>query len=241
MEKQTINYLLGYKNLKIYQDSSMFKVALDSVLLPHFITLPKDTKKILDIGTGNAPIPLILSTKTKAQIIGVEIQPEVYSLAQQTIKLNKLEKQIELINEDINQYAKKTPQGTFDIIISNPPFFKAKENSNLNKNDYKTIARHEVKLNIEQICKISKKLLKNKGYLGIINRPERLQEILETMKNNKIEPKKIQFIHPYKNKEANMVLIEGRKNTKPGLKILPPIITHKKNGNYTKQIEKYFQ
>ena len=88
---QVINDLLGYKNLKIYQDTDMFNFSLDSVLLPNFITINKNTQKILDIGTGNAPIPIILSTKTKAQIIGVEIQKEVYELAQKSIEINNLE------------------------------------------------------------------------------------------------------------------------------------------------------
>ena len=94
---QVINELLGYKNLKIYQDTNMFSFSLDSVLLPNFIKINKDVKQILDIGTGNAPIPLILSTKTNAKIIGVEIQKDVFKLAKKTINLNKLEKQIEII------------------------------------------------------------------------------------------------------------------------------------------------
>ena len=238
---ETINFLLGYKDLKIYQNTQMFNFSLDSVLLPNFVTNPSTAKRILDIGTGNAPIPLILSTKTNAKIIGVEIQKEVYELAKKSVELNKLNDQIEIINEDINKLKDKFPSDHFDIITCNPPFFKVNNDSKFNKNDYKTIARHEVTLNLEQICEISKKTLKNGGILDIVHRPERLTDILHIFRKYNIEPKKIRFIHPKKNKEANIVLVEGKKNGKSGLKILSPLISHEANGDYTKEIKKYFE
>ena len=235
------NYLLGYKNLRIIQDSEMFNFSLDSVLLPNFVTINKNINKILDIGCGNAPIPLILSTKTDAKITGVEIQKEVYNLAIESVKLNKLENQIQIINKDINEFYNFEETDSYDIITCNPPFFKYKETSNINKNDYKTIARHEVKLNLDNIFNIAKKLLKNNGVIAIVHRPERLVEIIEAMKKNNIEPKKVRFVYPKKNMEANILLIEGSKNGKPGLKILPPLYSHEESGEYTEEIKKYFE
>lgn len=235
------NYLLGYKNLRIIQDSEMFNFSLDSVLLPNFVTINKNINKILDIGCGNAPIPLILSTKTDAKITGVEIQKEVYDLAIESVKLNKLENQIQIINKDINEFYNFEETDSYDIITCNPPFFKYKETSNINKNDYKTIARHEVKLNLDNIFNIAKKLLKNNGVIAIVHRPERLVEIIEAMKKNNIEPKKVRFVYPKKNMEANILLIEGSKNGKPGLKILPPLYSHEESGEYTEEIKKYFE
>lgn len=235
------NYLLGYKDLKIIQDNDMFNFSLDSVLLPNFLTINKKISKILDIGCGNAPIPLILSTKTNAKIIGVEIQKEVYNLAIESIKINKKEEQITIINKDINDYYKEADTDSFDIITCNPPFFKYKETSNINKNDYKTIARHEVKLNISQLFNIAKKLLKNSGVIAIVHRPERFVEVLEEMKKNNIEPKRVQFVYPKMNSEANIMLIEGSKNGNPGLKILPPLYSHNEDGEYTEDIKKYFE
>ena len=235
------NYLLGYKDLKIIQDNEMFNFSLDSVLLPNFVTINKNITKILDIGCGNAPIPLILSTKTEASITGVEIQKEVYEMAIDSVKLNKKDNQINIINKDINDYYKEIETDTFDVITCNPPFFKYKETSNINKNDYKTIARHEVKLNLNQLFNIAKKLLKNNGVIAVVHRPERLVEILEEMKKNNIEPKRVQFVYPKKNMEANIMLIEGSKNGKPGLKILPPLYTHLDNGDYTEEVKKYFE
>ena len=236
---QVINELLGYKNLKIYQDTNMFSFSLDSVLLPNFIKINKDVKQILDIGTGNAPIPLILSTKTNAKIIGVEIQKDVSTLAKKTINLNKLEKQIEIINDDIKNI--EFPINSFDIITCNPPFFEVKKSSHINKTEYKTLARHEITLNLEQILEISRKLLKNGGILGLVHRPERLTDILSMMRENKIEPKRIRLVYPKTNSEANIVLIEGVLNGRKGLKILPPLISHKENGEYTEEIKKYFE
>ena len=182
-----------------------------------------------------------VSTKTNAKIIGVEIQKSVSLLAEESIKINKKDDQITIINEDINEFYKKCETDTFDVITCNPPFFKYKNTSNTNKNDYKTIARHEVKLNLEQIFMIAKKLLKNNGVIAIVNRPERFVEIIECMKKNNIEPKKVQFVYPKKNMEANIMLIEGSKNGNVGLKIMPPIYTHLDSGEYTDEIKKYFE
>ena len=238
---KVINYLLGYKDLKIVQDNEMFNFSLDSILLPNFVTLNKKIDRILDIGCGNAPIPLILSTKTNAKITGVEIQKEVYDLALESVHINKKENQINIINKDINNYYKEIETDSFDVITCNPPFFKYIETSNINKNDYKTIARHEIKLNLSQLFNIAKKLLKNNGVIAIVHRPERFVEVVEEMKKNNIEPKKVQFVYPKKNLEANIMLIEGSKNGKPGLKILPPIYSHKDNGEYTEDVKKYFE
>ena len=238
---KVINYLLGYKDLYIMQDNEMFHFSLDSVLLPNFITINKNTNNILDIGCGNAPIPLILSTKTNAKITGVEIQKEVYDLAKESVEYNKLENQISIINADINEYYKEIEQGSIDIITCNPPYFKYQKDSNINDSEYKTIARHEVTLNLEQLISISKKLLKTNGIIGIVHRPERLIDIIIEMKKNNIEPKKIQLVYPHIDEEANILLIEGRKNGKAGLKILPPLYSHKEDGDYTDEIKKFFE
>lgn len=235
------NYLLNYDNMYIIQDTDMFNFSLDSVLLPNFVTINKKTKKILDIGSGNAPIPLILSTLTDAQIMAVEIQKDVYELGKESIKINKLENIIDFINADINELYKEIDTETFDVITCNPPYFKVNESSNLNDSEYKTIARHEIKLDLEKLFKIAKKLLKNKGNIAIVHRPERLSDIVSEMKKNNIEPKRIQFVYPSINSEANILLIEGTKNGNPGVKILPPLISHKQNGEYTEQVKQFFE
>ena len=237
---KTINYLLGYNDLKIVQDNNSFCFSLDSVLLPNFVTINKSCNNILDIGCGNAPIPLILTKRTSAKIVGIEIQKEIYNLAKETIEINELENQISIINDDINNYYLNQETDLFDVITCNPPYFKLTEQSNINNSENKTIARHEKTLTLDQIFKVAKKLLKNNGVIAIVNRPERLVEIIESMKRNNIEPKRIQFVYPKKDKEANILLIEGSKNGKPGIKILQPLYAHEDNGEYTQDIKKYF-
>ena len=238
---EVTNYLLGYKDLKIVQNTDMFNFSLDSVLLSNFVTINKKISNILDIGCGNAPIPLILSTKTDAHIVGVEIQNDVYDLACKSVSLNKLNERIEIINDDINKYCEGFDTDYFDVITCNPPFFKVEEKSNFNDSYYKVLARHEVSLNLEQLFKISKKLLKNGGVVAVVHRPERLLDIFSEMKKNNIEPKRLQFIYPKFGRECNMILVEGRKNGGSGLKILPPLYVHDENGKYSEEVEMYFR
>ena len=233
-----INDLLKYSNLKIYQDSDSFMFSLDSVLLPNFITINKNVKNILDIGTGNAPIPLILSKLTSAHITGVEIQPEIAELASSSVKCNGLEEQITIINSDIKEL--ELEPESFDIITCNPPYFKVTSEKMLSKKDAKMIARHEVKLNLKEMIDISAKLLKDKGILGIVHRPERLTEIIDLCHQNGLEVKRIQFAHPHKNEHANIVLIEAVKGARSGVKVLEPIIVHEGH-EYTEQVLEYFK
>lgn len=238
---KVINYLLGYKNLKIYQDTEMFRFSLDSILLPNFVTIRTRIEKILDIGCGNAVIPIILSIKTPAHITGVEIQKDSYDLAIESVKINNLSDKIQILNQDINEYYNECESDVYDVITCNPPYFKVHNNSRLNNNINKTIARHEDNLNLNNIFFIAKKLLKNNGVIAIVHRPERLVEIIENMKKNNIEPKRIKFVYPKHNKKCNTVLIEGSKNGKPGLKIEEPLFVHDDNNNYSVDVLKYFE
>ena len=238
--KIEINDLVYFKNIKIVQDKDYFNFSLDSVLLPNFVDITKKTKMILDMCTGNAPIPLILSTKTDAKIYAVELQKEVYNLAKETIKINKLDNQIVLINNNIKNLKKIFNTETFDIITCNPPYFKNKEDSIINENIVKSIARHEIEMELEDVMLISKALLKNEGSLVLVHRTNRLIEIIELMRKHNIEPKRMRLIYPKINTESNLVLIDGRKNGKKGLKILPPLYIHNDDNSYTKEVLEMF-
>ena len=221
---ETINDLVNFNNIKIYQNKNYFNFSLDSILLPNFVILNNKTKKVLDLCTGNIPIPLILSKKTKALIYGVEIQKEIFDLAEKTLKINNLENQIILINKDAKELVNDFETDIFDLITCNPPYFKNSNTSINNNNNIKSIARHEILIKLEDIINISKKLLKNNGSLSLIHRTDRLIDIIILMRQNNIEPKRIRFIYPKAGKESNLVLIDGRKNGKPGLKILDPLL-----------------
>ena len=237
---KVINDLLDYCNLKIVQDDEYFNFSLDSVLLPNFVNIKKHAKKILDLGTGNAPIPMILSTLTDAEIYGIELQKEIYDMAVESVKINKLENRIKLINDNMKNLDKYFEANSFDIILCNPPYFKLSERSNINETIQKTIARHEKEITLSEIVSIAKKYLDNNGVFAIVHRTDRLIEIIEEFRKNNIEPKRIQLIYPKENTESNMVLIEGRKNGNTGLKILPPLIVHNNNGDYREEIKQIF-
>ena len=239
-EEKIINDLVYFDNLKIVQNKNYFNFSLDSILLPNFAPITENTKLIIDLCTGNAPVPLVLTTKTNAKIIGVELQKEVFELAKESVELNDLSEQIELINDNINNIVTKYETDTFDLITCNPPYFKHSEQSITNDNEIKSIARHEIHMELEDVFKISKKLLKNGGSICMVHRTDRLMEIIEKMKNNNIEPKRVQFIYPKMNSESNLVLVDGRKNGKTGLKVLAPLYVHNEDGSYTDEVLKLF-
>ena len=236
---KVINDLLEF-NKKIVQDTDYFNFSLDSVLLVNFCNIRKDYK-IIDICSGNCPIPLMFESKVDKKIYAVEIQKEIYELGKESIKINNLEDKIELLNMDAKELTNKFETDTFDLITCNPPYFKLEEKSIKNDNDIKSNARHELLINLEDIFKISRKLLKNNGKLVMVHRTERLNEIIELSKKYNLEIKRLQFIYPRINEESNMIIIEAHKNGKSGLKVLPPIIVHDHEGNYNKEIELMFK
>ena len=230
------------KNLKIIQRSDYFNFSIDSLLISEFVNIQKNTKKILDLGTGNAAIPLFLSKKTSARIYGIEIQEISYNLALKNININNLNDQIYIIYDNMKNYLKYFNKGLFDIIISNPPFFKINENVKfLNNLEQLSIARHEVEIDLDELIKISSELVKDRGYFYLVHRADRLSEILNILQKYKFEAKKIKFCYTTKYKNAKILLIEAIKNGKSGLTILPPLIINKENGEYTDEILKMFE
>ncbi|GBU10634.1 DNA methyltransferase [Erysipelotrichaceae bacterium] len=240
-ENEVLNDLLGYEGMQIIQRNDMLNFSLDSVLLSRFVQIPAKTKKILDFGTGNAPIPLFLSTRTAAKIIGIDIQQEAVDLAIRNIKLNALEDQIKIICHDINTLEMIFEQQSADVVVSNPPFFKVGESGQQNENEYLKIARHEVSLDVEQLIAKASFVLNNNGYFALVHRPQRLIEIIELLQKHRLEPKRLQFVYPKDGTRANMILIEARKNGNPGMEIETPIIVHNADGSYRDEILKIFQ
>lgn len=238
MDKEVVNYLLAYNNLKIIQRKDMFNFSLDTVLLANFCTITKDVKKIIDFGTNNAAIPLILSKRTNKPIIGVEIQEEAVELARKNVILNDLEDQIDIVHCDIKEFVNNSMK--VGLVICNPPFFKVDEDSNLNDNEFLTIARHEIKINLEEIIKSAAKILDNRGKFAMVHRPQRMIEILNLMQKYDIEPKRIKFVYPKYNKESHILLVEGIYKGKKGLKIESPLYAHNEDGSYSDEIKKMF-
>lgn len=237
-KQEVINYLLAHNDLKIIQRKDMFNFSLDTVLLANFCTINKDVKTIVDFGTNNAAIPLLLSKRTNKKIIGIEIQEEAVEIANKNIKLNHLENQIEIIHADINTYVQQ--MNKVQLVVCNPPFFKVGENSNLNDNEYLTIARHEIKIDLEGIIKAAAKILDNKGRLAMVHRPDRMIDILNIMQKYDIEPKRIRFVYPKYNRESHVLLVEGLYKGKKGIKIEAPLYAHNDDGSYSQEVRKMF-
>lgn len=234
------NNLLNYKDKYIFQDTDYFKMSLDSLLLSQFVTVNLRDKKILDIATGNAPIPMLLTFRTKAHIWGVELNKEVHLLGRISIAENEMKDQITLIHDDAKNLVDTFESDYFDVITCNPPYFKTKNAEFENNNDVKAMARHERTLELEDVFRVSKHLLKNNGKLAIIHRTERLMEIIDVMKKYNFEMKKIRFVYPNKDKNSDLVLIECVKNGKPGLKLLPPLFVYKDRGIYSDEVKAMF-
>ena len=233
------NELLGRELIKIYQDTDYFNFSIDSVLLASFVSISYKTEAICDLCSGNAPIPLYLTLRTNAKIVGVEVQSHSYDLAMMSIKENSLEDRIEMINDNLVGINKKIGN-KFDIVTVNPPFFKI-GNHNINPSDAKAIARHEVLASLDDIVKESALLLKSKGRLAMVHRPDRLVEILDTFRKYKIEPKRLQFVYPKIGKECNHILIEGIKDGEPGnLRVLEPLYVYNDDNKWTKEVLKIY-
>lgn len=213
---------------------------MDSILLSDFAKEIKDDAKVLDLGTGTGIISILLCGKTNLkEIIGVEIQEEVYEMAKRSSELNKLENKFKVINEDLNNLSKKFPANSFDAIVTNPPY--KKDNTGLkNENKLKQISRHEIMCNIEDIAKTSSYLLKNNSSIYIVHRPDRLVDIIEALKKHKLEPKNLRLIYPKVEKDPNLVLIKATKYGKPFLKIEKPLIVYNEDGKYTEEILKIY-
>ena len=230
------NDLFDYPNRYIFQLKDAFKFSLDSLLLAEYTAINKKTKTILDLCTGNAAIPLVLSEYTTASIIGFEIQKEIYDLAIKSVEYNKLENQIKIINDDINNIKNYYSENFFDIIVCNPPFFKIHENSNLNKNEMLSIARHELKLNLDEIFAIVKSYLNENGTFYMIHRPDRLDEIIINANKYKLKVKEVQLITTKKDVEPSIMLLKIKKSGKMGLKI-PKIIDISKHNSYQRMFK----
>ena len=236
---EVLNDILGYPNRKIYQNTDFFSFFLDSVMLANFVTVRLRDKEILDLGTGNGVIPLILSLRTDKKIEGVEIQEKLYSLASKSVSYNHLDNQISIVCSDMKDYVSKNTIERFDVVTCNPPYFKVNDKNYFNDSSEKTIARHEVKISLEEVVMVASKVLKNNGTFAMVHRTERLLEIFDLFRKYHIEPKRIRFVYEFVHKPSTLVLIEGVKHGKQGLKVEAPFIMKMDDGSYSLEYERF--
>lgn len=252
---------LQRNGLRIIQNPELFCFGMDAVLLSGFARVKKGEQSI-DLGTGTGIIPILLSAKTEGMhFTGLEIQPEVAEMAQRSVRMNDLEGKVEILCGDIRHavdrsgsghcsealsLAEKTADGpdstfpcfrpgSFDVVTSNPPYMKAGTGL-VNPGDNKAVSRHEVCCTLKDVCQAAAGLLHSNGRFYMVHRPLRLPEIITELKEVHLEPKRLKFVHPYADKEANMVLIEAVKDAGGECRIEKPVIVYEAPGKYTEEI-----
>ena len=226
---------LQRKGYKIIQNTEKFCFGMDAVLLSSFAAV-KDGENVLDMGTGTGIIPILLEAKTEGKhFTGLEIQSESAEMAGRSVALNNLTEKIDIVEGDIKEATKIFGKNIFNVVTVNPPYMNDLHGIK-NPDMPKAIARHEVLCTLEDVVREASGVLKQNGRLYMVHRPHRLVEIIQAMKNYKLEPKRIRFVHPYGDKEANMVLIEALKGGKSMVKIEKPLIVYKDVNVYTDEL-----
>lgn len=232
---------LQINNLKIIQNKNGFCFGIDSVILSDFASDIKNNVSVIDLGTGTGILGFLLIAKNKIKkVIGIEVQKDVADMAERSIKLNKLENVFSIVNCNVKEIQKNVEVEKYDVVITNPPY-KKMNTGGKNIDEKKLISRHEVLADLNDFIYASKKVLKDKGCLYMVHRPERLSDILENLRKNKLEPKRIKFVYSKQDsKEAKLVLIKAVKNGGEFLKIEKPLYIYKNNGEYSEEILKIY-
>lgn len=224
----------------VIQDPDKFCFGMDAVLLSGFAKVKKG-ETALDLGTGTGIIPILLKTKTNGKhFTGLEIQKECADMAGRSVRYNHLEDDVEIVQGDIKEAADIFGAASFDVVTSNPPYMIGQHGI---QNPYmaKAIARHEILCTLEDVVSQAANVLKDRGRFFMVHRPFRLAEIFQVLMKYKLEPKRMQLVYPYVNKEPNMVLIEARKGCNSRISVEPPLIVYEKPGTYTKEILEIYE
>lgn len=220
---------------RIIQDPARFCFGMDAVLLSGFAAAARG-EKAADLGTGTGIIPILMEAKTQGgHFTGLEIQEESADMARRSVALNHLEDKISIVTGDIKEASRLLGNGCFDVVTSNPPYMTVSKGLT-NPDQAKAIARHELLCTLEDVVRESSRLLRTGGRFYMVHRPFRLVEIFRVMTQYRIEPKRMQLIYPYKDREPNMVLIEGTRGGGAMLKVERPLIIYEKPGVYTQDI-----
>jgi len=230
---------LNLKGIHVIQKKHAFRFGVDAVLLANFAKVRRNAK-VVDLCTGTGIIPFILAGKTSASdLIGIEIQDEFVEMANRSAKYNELEHKIKFISGDLKDIGLIKSIPKVDIVTVNPPY-KLHNSGLINLDSKNAIARHEICCTLEDVVIACRILLRDTGRMYMVHRPDRLVDILCTMRKHRIEPKRIRMVHPSVNKAPNIVLIEGLRDGGTFLKWEPPLYVHAEDGGYTKEINNMY-
>ncbi len=226
---------LMIKGYQIIQDPERFCFGMDAVLLSSYAKI-KEKDRVLDLGTGTGILPILLEAKNEGgSYEALEIQAESAEMARRSVALNHLESAIHVVEGDMKEAGKLFGPASFSVVVSNPPYM-TEDHGIKNPKEPKAIARHELLMDFESLAQQVSIVLKQKGRFYLVHRPHRLAEIMDLLRKNHLEPKRIRFVHSYKDSEAVMFLLEAVKGGRTFAKIEPPLIVYDKPGRYTKEI-----
>jgi len=211
--------------LEVIQKKKGYRFSVDAVLLSQFVKIPKDVR-VIDLGTGCGILPLLLSQMTKARsFVGIEIQGGLAECAKKNVLLNHLEDRISILQQDLRELRKTFLPGSFDVVLSNPPYRKYRS-GRINPSVEKAIARHEIKGTLEDLISVASYLLPAKGRGYFIFPAIRSVDLLAALRCGKLEPKRLQFVHPHIGEDAKFILAESIKTSGAELMIMPPLVLH---------------
>ena len=231
---ETVDDLMLY-NLRLIQKKKGFRFTLDSVLVAHFATV-KTGDQIVDLGTGTGVIPLILSARaSKTRITGIEIQEELAEMAVRSVQLNNLTEVIKIIKGDFRGIHKKLGGGIFNLVTGNPPYWSPGEGE-VSPVESRAVSRHEITGSIEDVVECAGKLLNYQGRFALIYPVDKMLLLFELLRRFHLEPRKIRFIHSFRERPARLLLLEARKSAPAELKVMPPLIIYEKPGQYSPEI-----
>jgi tRNA1(Val) A37 N6-methylase TrmN6 len=226
--------VLPLGRLRIIQSEQVFSFSMDAVLLAHFATLPH-RGKIADMCTGNGAVALMCTMRTTASIDGFDIQSRLVGMAKESARLNGVENQVRFFELEVADCLSELGSGVYDTVLCNPPYLPETAGIS-NRNEHMALARHEVKTNLSEVVRTMSGLVRPRGRVALVHRPQRLVDLLACMRKYRVEPKRMRLVYPKVNKEANIVLVEGIKDGSAELRVEPPLIAYKEDNTYTDEM-----
>ena len=229
----------GVRDVRVYQHRHGYRFSVDALLLYSFVNA-RYASKVADLGAGSGIIGLLLAKKyEEAGVLLVELQEGLYGLAKRNIALNGLKGRVEAMLSDISLVVENVQNGSFDLVVSNPPFRKPMT-GRISLGEERAIARHEIRLRLPQLAEAASSLLKAKGKFFMIYHPERFIELTDTLRAYRLEPKRIRFVHNDRSAVSKIVLVEAVKQGRGGIKVENPLFIYGEDGSYTPEVEKMY-